>query len=789
MSTIFKTVRQGMLMFFALIIISCGGGGGGSSIDGTGGPPQSRDNSVFIGTVSNENDTLTVNGVEFNSNEAEIVIDGEVVGNGDTSLLSTGQIVVISGILNDNNATATASSIRYNSNIRGPISSINSTDGTLAVLGQTIIINDDIRYGGLATSQDDLQVDDVIQVSGFARANNDLAATRIDKLNSTNFEVTGNISGLNTANNTFNINELVIDYGRIGLPLGSENGSLVEVQGSEFNNDDHLIATAINATTAPFSDDIDIIQLEGLITDFTDEFNFSISDLDIETNRQTVYVGGTAAELTLNSNIEVEGTLTDNGIVMAERIIFLTAAVTNFNRGDRINSTTETFTWRDMGADEYRLRIVSIAGIGDRIIPHDEYYTGDTLSAVVTGLPKSDALFDVVLSTRHGQWWSQRTVRLRGQGLHALADLTSHSGGDVLESETVTFTWSDVDADEYRFLINNNGSRLFDESVDGNTLSVTVENLPINRAYLAPILMARHGRWWSAQDYRLYSYDALQNASLTSHENNAQLAGGSETFTWEDVGADGYELSVVSSGRVHFSQRFDGNTNSFTVSNLPFNNAIVDVGLHTNHGGFWNKRDYRLYGSGALADAELTSHENLERLEMTDTVLAWTEISDAEQYRITVRAVHSDGGDRRIIHSDDYDTQITSLPLENLPRNGALFDVLISTQQEGWWGLRSYRLIGLQALDNALLTSHIDGDIITSDSVTINWSDVDADQYLVHAYTSSGVQLQRQLYDGQTTSANIAGLPRDGSTLYIHLTTNHEGWWAEPRGRYRLISD
>jgi len=792
MNTIRKVLLQGTLLLFISLILSCGGGGGGSTMDGTGGPPQQRDNSYFIGTLSNENDVIAVNGVEFESDESNVIIDGETVGEGDTSRLATGQVVIINGTLSEDGSTATATTISYNSLVIGPVESINEASGSLVILGQTVLINDDVRYGGLASSVNDLAVNDVIQVSGFVRANSDITATRLDKLNPTGYEVTGSISNLDTIENTFDINGLTVNFSAITPPAEIAENIVVEVKGNELNNNGHLMATSISIIELTFSDGIEVIEIEGLITEFTDEFSFAINGIDIETDRQTVYLGGSANDLTLNSKIEVEGTLGNDDTVIAERIIFLTAAISNFNRGDRISSSTEVFTWPDVGADEYRLRVMSVAGIGDRVIAHDEYYTGDTLSATVTGLPENEALFDVVLSTRHDAWWSQRTVRLRGQGLYALADLISPQGGDVLESETVTFTWSDVDADEYRLVINNNRNRLFDQSVDGNTLSITVDNLPSNRAYLAPILMSRHGRWWSSQDYRMYSYDALPNARFTSHAHKDVLTSDTETFTWHDVGADGYRVGIQSLsgfGRTFYSEEFDGDATSVTINGLPLNSARLAVRLYTNHGGFWNQLDYEMFGAGTLPDAELTSHANLEQLNATETQLSWTEIPDAEQYRVMVRAVYSDGGDRRIIHNDDYDSHITSLSLSNLPRNGAPFDVMIRTHQQGWWGLQSYRLRGMQTLDNALLTSHSDSDVLTSDTVELRWSDVDADEYRVRVYTSAGNRLLDEVYEGQTTSTIVSALPRDGSTVYIELTTNHDNWWAQARGRYQLTSN
>ena len=149
---IFKTCLQGIFNLSIIVIIaSCGGGGdsGTAGLDGTGGPPKTQAaKSFFIGPLVNTDGTISVNGVTFQSDNASITINGNAVAIGDTSYLKTGQVVVVSGTLNNdiqNSGTATA--INFTANVRGPIDNfgINLRNNTLKVLGQTVILTNDTR--------------------------------------------------------------------------------------------------------------------------------------------------------------------------------------------------------------------------------------------------------------------------------------------------------------------------------------------------------------------------------------------------------------------------------------------------------------------------------------------------------------------------------------------------------------------------------------------------------------------------------------------------------------------
>jgi len=169
-----------------IIMTSCSGG-----IDGTGGTATARVTSV--GVMNSKTNSVVVNDTHFSTLDSEVIIDDEISTAAD---LADGQVVIINGFVDDNGENGIAERITFNTRVQGPVSQITQDPRTITVLGQTIVLHEDIIFGGTATQFSDLQVGDTLQVSGFVLANNDLSATRIDRIDDNQYEVRGPISRL-----------------------------------------------------------------------------------------------------------------------------------------------------------------------------------------------------------------------------------------------------------------------------------------------------------------------------------------------------------------------------------------------------------------------------------------------------------------------------------------------------------------------------------------------------------------------------------------------------------------
>ena len=99
------------------------------------------------------------------------------------------------------------------------------------------------------------------------------------------------------------------------------DGDLVEAKGMTIGGAGELQATSVELENAfPDVAEDDFAEIEGFITRFVDATDFDVAGFPVTTNAQTIYEGGTEADLGLNIKVEVEGTIDAAGIVVAEKV-------------------------------------------------------------------------------------------------------------------------------------------------------------------------------------------------------------------------------------------------------------------------------------------------------------------------------------------------------------------------------------------------------------------------------------------------------------------------------------
>jgi hypothetical protein len=312
-----------------MVMVACGGGGGAQTagIDRGGVPSVAV---VSKGTLTGFG-SVVVNGVRFDTSGAVFGIDGS---GGSESDLRIGHVVVVKGTLDDSGTTGTADDVSFDDNVEGPIQSIDLVSNIMVVLGQTVRIDGDTAFDDNITpaSLEGLAVDDIVEVSGFVRADGSIAATRIErKPAGGEFEVLGVVNALNSGTMTFQVNALVVDYSAAQLddfPGGAPaNGDLVEAKGTSLGAGGELQATRVEfkADDIPGADGDDV-ELEGFVTRFVDSSDFDVEGFPVQANAQTNYEGGTANDLAVNVKVEVEGELNSDGVIVADRIEFKAAS-------------------------------------------------------------------------------------------------------------------------------------------------------------------------------------------------------------------------------------------------------------------------------------------------------------------------------------------------------------------------------------------------------------------------------------------------------------------------------
>jgi hypothetical protein len=277
-----------------------------------------------VGAIT-ELDSATVNGIRYDTNAANVYINGTLAAASDLQL---GQVVALEGEVNFSNATGRADEIRYSASIVGPVENIDATLKRLIVLGQTVLTNADTEfhssidpdtYAGLA-------VGTTTQISGFRNADGDIRATRIEPgAANAALQVVGTVAGLDLASMSFSINRLIVDYSNaalIDLPLGMPTEGLLvivcgvltdgifvvdEISGSM----DHAIATGIRG------------HLGGIVTRFGSLTDFDLNGLRVTTDAGTGYVNGVAGDVQANVEITIDGDISlDGESVQAYEITF-----------------------------------------------------------------------------------------------------------------------------------------------------------------------------------------------------------------------------------------------------------------------------------------------------------------------------------------------------------------------------------------------------------------------------------------------------------------------------------
>ncbi|TLY59218.1 MAG: hypothetical protein E6K52_11885, partial [Gammaproteobacteria bacterium] len=295
-----------------LLLHSCGSSNtqlGGIQGSGTG---------VAYGPITGFG-SIFVNGVEFTTSSAQITIDDRA---GSESSLQVGDVVTVTGTVNADGKTGTASQVTFNGDVTGPVAQIDSAGGSFIVLGQTVRVTGSTMFDENMhpASIAGLQLGTVVEVSGFADAAAEILASRIQLASSgTSLEAKGSVQSLDTAVQTFQLNTLVVDYSNV-MPSGTlTNGVSVKVTGGGFTTSGALLATSVQVLRGFVAASNSQAQVEGLITSFTSNTDFVLDGQHVTTNANTIFTLN-GVTLGMNVRVEVEGSFDSSGTLLATSV-------------------------------------------------------------------------------------------------------------------------------------------------------------------------------------------------------------------------------------------------------------------------------------------------------------------------------------------------------------------------------------------------------------------------------------------------------------------------------------
>jgi len=319
-----------LLAFLAFLsLASCGGNSSepsaGGGIGGTG--------YVSTGPITAFG-SIVVNGVEFDTGKALVIIGGRPAGSGNQAVLGNldlGQAVVIEGTVNETISSGSASRVMFTPNVKGPVAEITSIDPTIKkviVLGQTIIIDE--RTVLRDTTMEALAVNNFVEVSGLMDATGVIQATYLKKKADsfaplTEVEVKGFVQDLDSTAKTFRLSDLMVYYGQadIGRLAGGSPAAnqLVHVRGT-VGPGWRLEATEVEPADESRIASAESLDLEGFITEFSSPSDFRMGSVKVQADGNTKFVGGRTDDLELGARIRIRGRMV-KGILLARQLFFL----------------------------------------------------------------------------------------------------------------------------------------------------------------------------------------------------------------------------------------------------------------------------------------------------------------------------------------------------------------------------------------------------------------------------------------------------------------------------------
>lgn len=346
-------------LMISLLLAACGGGGGGGSSapaanNGSSSAPAAAKTEVTQGMVTGFGSVI-VNGVHYDVGSAAIDVDGKSLVESD---LKVGQIVRITGTLNADGKTGKATKLEGETQLVGPIASIDLDAGVLVALGQTILLTADTFYDDDMTASQ-LKVGDIIEVSSYLNSEGVMVATRIDwEDDDDSFQLSGVISALDTLNKTFVINGTLVDYSN--ATLAALRGAVLEdslklrvtgdYNGDVFTARGNLHPSHLGFKRSDDFDDDDLeIKLSGPVADLIPGVSFTINGVLILINSDTEFEDGTAGDLVDGVMVEIEATLDANQNLVADEIeLNYRAKISNKGLLESVDLTTNTLVVNGM---------------------------------------------------------------------------------------------------------------------------------------------------------------------------------------------------------------------------------------------------------------------------------------------------------------------------------------------------------------------------------------------------------------------------------------------------------
>ena len=294
-----RTLNWLRLATASLLLAACGGG---VETGGTGAIGSSYVEGPITGFGS-----IIVGGVRFDESSARVE-DADGSSRGRDELRLGMRVEVESGAIGDDGSggrAATATRVRFVSDLLGPVTTADPAGLVIGVLGQTVRVTPATVVDGAPGGAASLEVGNVVEVHGFASAES-YVATRIERRNPVpvTFRARGVVSGLVATPPTLRIGTQAFDLAATGVPAGLAEGQLVRLTVGPAQVAGRWPVTAI-AVEARRIDNRDEAEVEGSITSFTSTARFAVNGVNVDASGAT-FVDGSGG-VVLGARVKVRG--------------------------------------------------------------------------------------------------------------------------------------------------------------------------------------------------------------------------------------------------------------------------------------------------------------------------------------------------------------------------------------------------------------------------------------------------------------------------------------------------
>lgn len=336
----------------ALALTACGGVG----TDGTGGA------SISVGVVTGLGDgTVTVNGVTFDRSKATVsdAFD-QALG---AEALRLGMWLEVTGVVDEEQGTASAQSIRVRPTVRGQVSAVDGSTVSVTVLGTTVRYDDVGTVIEGAETAGAILAGDVVEVHGpLSNAPGNVDASRIERL-ATAFtpaqpvELRGRVSNLDTVARTLTVGRQPVRYDAASLTLrrALANGQVVRVSAAAAPAPSQPWRVERMTSDQSLPDNLGFVYVEGVTSAWTAGPIFELEGVSVNatTANDRTLVSGDGQRVAVIGSLSA-GVLNAKSVARSlpgQPVVFvLGGAISDYKsiadfrvRGVAINATSATF--------------------------------------------------------------------------------------------------------------------------------------------------------------------------------------------------------------------------------------------------------------------------------------------------------------------------------------------------------------------------------------------------------------------------------------------------------------